>query len=47
MWRCRERVQDDLLRRYSPEQIAGRLRRQFPDDPEMWVSTREDLPHRA
>src|SRR5213083_2956439 len=25
--------------KYSPEQIAGRLRRQFPDDPEMWVST--------
>jgi transposase, IS30 family len=25
-------------RRYSPEQIAGRLRRQFPADPEMWVS---------
>jgi IS30 family transposase len=35
----RERVQDDLLRRFSPEQIAGRLRRRFPDDPEMWVST--------
>jgi transposase, IS30 family len=35
----RERVQDDLLRRYSPEQIAGRLRRQFPEAPEMWVST--------
>ena len=35
----RELVQDDLLRRYSPEQIAGRLRRQFPDDPELWVST--------
>ena len=34
----RERVQDDLRNRYSPEQIAGRLRRQFPDDPEMWVS---------
>jgi transposase, IS30 family len=31
-------VQDDLRRRYSPEQIAGRLRRQFPDRPEMWVS---------
>ena len=31
-------VQDDLHKRYSPEQIAGRLRRQFPDDPEMWVS---------
>jgi transposase, IS30 family len=35
----REQVQDDLLRRLSPEQIAGRLRRQFPDQPEMWVST--------
>ncbi|MCA1681535.1 MAG: IS30 family transposase, partial [Actinobacteria bacterium] len=35
----RERVQDDLLRRFSPEQIAGRLRRQFPENPEMWVST--------
>ena len=32
-------MQDDLTRRYSPEQIAGRLRRQFPDEPEMWVST--------
>jgi IS30 family transposase len=35
----RQIVQDDLRRRYSPEQIAGRLRRQFPDQPEMWVST--------
>jgi IS30 family transposase len=32
-------VQDDLARRFSPEQIAGRLRRRFPADPEMWVST--------
>jgi IS30 family transposase len=32
-------VQDDLKRRRSPEQISGRLRRQFPDDPEMRVST--------
>jgi transposase, IS30 family len=31
-------VQDDLQRRFSPEQIAGRLRRRFPDEPEMWVS---------
>jgi IS30 family transposase len=36
--RLRELVQDDLCRRRSPEQIAGRLRRRFPDDPEMWVS---------
>ena len=35
----RQIVQDDLARRFSPEQIAGRLRRRFPDDPEMWVST--------
>ena len=34
----RERVQADLQKRYSPEQIAGRLREDFPDDPEMWVS---------
>ncbi len=37
--RLRQLVQDDLQRRYSPEQIAGRLRRQFPEDPEMRVST--------
>jgi transposase, IS30 family len=36
--RLRELVQADLERRYSPEQIAGRLRIQFPDEPEMWVS---------
>jgi len=36
--RLRARVEEDLRRRYSPEQIAGRLRRQFPDDPEMRVS---------
>jgi IS30 family transposase len=34
----RERVQADLQKRYSPEQIAGRLREDFPDDAEMWVS---------
>jgi IS30 family transposase len=34
----REIVQDDLTRRFSPEQIAGRLRRRFPEQPEMWVS---------
>lgn len=27
-----------LEARDSPEQIAGRLRKDFPDDPEMWVS---------
>ena len=27
-----------LKQRHSPEQIAGRLRVDFPDDPEMWVS---------
>jgi transposase, IS30 family len=37
--RLREMVQRDLERRYSPEQIAGRLRLAFPEDPEMWVST--------
>jgi transposase, IS30 family len=35
----RQIVEGDLKRRYSPEQIAGRLRVQFPDRPEMWVST--------
>jgi IS30 family transposase len=35
----RQIVQDDLSRRYSPEQIAGRLWRRFSDEPEMWVST--------
>jgi transposase, IS30 family len=27
-----------LEQRHSPEQIAGRLREDFPDDPELWVS---------
>ncbi len=31
-------VEDDLAKKYSPEQIAGRLRVQFPDQEEMWVS---------
>jgi IS30 family transposase len=35
----RERVQSELTKRYSPEQIAGRLREDYPDQPEMWVST--------
>ena len=33
-----QRVIDDLERWYSPQQIARRLRREFPDNPEMWVS---------
>ncbi len=37
--RLRAIVQHDLERKYSPEQIAGRLRLAFPDEPEMWVST--------
>jgi IS30 family transposase len=35
----RRKVEEDLQLRYSPEQIVGRLRREFPDDPEMRVST--------
>jgi transposase, IS30 family len=31
-------VLSGLKKRYSPRQIAGRLRLNFPDDPEMWVS---------
>ena len=34
----RARVEKDLEKKYSPEQIAGRLRVEFPDDPEMRVS---------
>ncbi len=34
----RGRVEQDLRKRYSPEQITGRLRADFPNDPEMWVS---------
>jgi transposase, IS30 family len=36
--RLREIVEDELGRRYSPAQIAGRLRVSFPAQPEMWVS---------
>jgi IS30 family transposase len=35
----RKQVEQDLRRRYSPEQIAGRLRHEFPADPEMRMST--------
>ena len=36
--RLRRTVQDRLLDDHSPEQIARRLRTDFPDEPEMWVS---------
>jgi len=35
----RAKVEKDLEKKYSPEQITGRLRLEFGDDPEMWVST--------
>jgi IS30 family transposase len=34
----RERVSAGLEQRWSPRQIAVRLRREFPDDPGAWVS---------
>lgn len=34
----RQEVQNRLKKNNSPAQIAGRLRLDFPDDPEMWVS---------
>lgn len=34
----RASVEEDLAKKYSPEQIAGRLRRQHPNDPSMHVS---------
>jgi transposase, IS30 family len=36
--RLRREVQSRLDRKHSPEQIARRLRKKFPDEPEMWVS---------
>ena len=32
-------MEQDLEQEVLPEQIAGRLRADFPDQPEMWVST--------
>ena len=37
--RLRAKVEADLAKKYSPEQIAGRLKVEFPDQPEMQVST--------
>lgn len=34
----RAKVEQDLKKKYSPEQITGRLRVEFPNDPEMRVS---------
>jgi transposase, IS30 family len=36
--RLRGQVQDRLRHNHSPEQIAVRLREEFPEDAEMWVS---------
>jgi IS30 family transposase len=36
--RLRERVEQDLQDKWSPQEIAGRLRREFPDDEAMQVS---------
>ena len=37
--RLRGEVQNRLELNHSPEQISARLREDFPDEPEMWVST--------
>src|SRR6476620_5162711 len=34
----RAKVEEDLKKKYSPEQIAGRLQVEFPDEPELRVS---------
>jgi hypothetical protein len=34
----RAKVEEDLKKKYAPEQIAGRLQVEFPDEPEMRVS---------
>jgi len=36
--KLRDQVQNRLTDEHSPEQIARRLRLDFPDEPEMWVS---------
>jgi len=36
--RLRQEVEAGLAQRWSPQQIAGRLRRDFPEDKDMWVS---------
>ncbi len=36
--RLRAVVEERLAKNFSPEQIAGTLRKDFPEDPEMWVS---------
>jgi transposase, IS30 family len=36
--KLRDEVQNRLTDQHSPEQIARRLRLDFPDEPEMWVS---------
>ncbi len=38
-------LKQDLEKKYSPEQIAGRLCVEFPDDPEMWVSAQDHRPN--
>src|SRR3954447_10942789 len=32
------RTQEMLDLRYSPQQVAGRLKREHPEDPSMWIS---------
>lgn len=43
----REKVERDLQKRYSPEQISGRLRAELRDDPQMWVSPKVTARARA
>src|SRR3954453_17294278 len=44
--RLRERVEADLRALYSPEQVAGRLRVDYPEDPEMQVHHERTNPER-